>query len=105
MISYRQTNYSFYIFIAEAYDVCLLHGEVGALVLHGVGRLVLRRPVLRLVISSEIREHGLCGDGLAVANVCDLECFLAERPFIPLVVGVNVLFDEVGGGLHVLVHH
>ena len=60
---------------------------------------------MSLVVDSEVGQLGLSGNSELLADVCHLERFLTQVPLVPVVVGLDVLLDEVDGALQFFVDH
>lgn len=87
--------------------LCLFNGELPdiPLCLACVCLAVFGEICLRFWFYFEVRENGLARFGLSFADIGHLECFFPQLPFIPAVVRVQSLLNEMRGGVHTLIDH
>ena len=86
-------------------NICLRKFCIRRSVDSRVGGGLFGQPNLCLVVDSEVGQLCLYTNSDLLSDVGHLERLLPEVPLVPAVVGLDVLLDEVSGGLHALVHH
>ena len=92
-------------FIPETHDIRLIEHRVGGNINACVRVVILGQVNLRLVVDTEIRELCLHRNSDLLSDVGHLESFLSQLPFVPMIVGRNILLDKVDRSRHSFVNH
>lgn len=98
-------NFSLHVLVSEANDIGLFENGIRRGVNTGVSLVVLGEPHLGLGVDTEVGKLGLSAHGNLSADVGHLEGLLAQVPFIPVMVRINVFINKVKWRLLAFVNH